>query len=120
MLSSLQCGLRSIKDDARGALILLGDQPMVESETIDRLITAFDSTQKDIVIASHKQRRGHPILIGKKHFREVLALSEEQSLRDLLSRHPDDIEEVETGKTWVLRDIDTEQEYLEELNNQRT
>ena len=117
MLSSLQCGLRAIPEYAEAVMVLLGDQPMVETETIDALITAFGTTRKQIVVATHKGRRGHPILVGRKYIGEILELPPERTLRDLMRRHAADIEEVETGRSWVLKDIDTEQEYLEALNN---
>jgi xanthine dehydrogenase accessory factor len=117
MLSSVQCGLSTVSPTTDGVMILLGDQPMVSSSVIDKVLDAFKRSGKDIIIATCGKKRGHPILIGRKYFQEVMEFPAEKTLKDLLIKYPGDIEEVETGSPEILRDIDTHQEYLAELKN---
>ncbi len=117
MLSSIQCGLKSLPEETGAVMILLGDQPMIGNSVIDKVLCAFKKSGKNIIVAGYGRMRGHPILIGKKYINEILDLSLDKSLKDLLHKYPGDIEEVETGSPEILRDIDTQQEYLEELKN---
>jgi len=117
MLSSVQCGLRSIQESAGAAMILLGDQPMVGNQVMDGMIEAYRKSGRNIIVATFQGKRGHPILIGPEYFNEVLEYTAEGTLRDLLERHPDDIAEIETDKPEILRDIDTETDYKAELKH---
>jgi len=115
MLSSVQCGLRFIPGAFRGMLICPGDQPMVDKGIINMVISAFKSTGKGIVIPTHEKKRGHPVMIDSKYYDEILNLKPAETLKRIMDDHPDDIEEVETGVPSVLKDIDTPDDYINEL-----
>ncbi|MEA3462805.1 MAG: XdhC family protein [Bacteroidota bacterium] len=117
MLSSLQCGLKSLSGPIDGMMVLLGDQPLMDTETLNRLILAFRRSTRGIFIATYQGKRGHPVLISRKFFNEILNMSDQRNLRDFIAQYPEEIEEVESDQPGVLKDIDTEQEYQEELNN---
>jgi molybdenum cofactor cytidylyltransferase len=72
-------------------------------------------SEKEIIIASHEKKRGHPILFGRKYIKELTGYPREASLRDLLKKHPSEILEMKTGNDGILRDIDTENDYQFEL-----
>jgi len=118
MLSSVQCGLNALPSDTDAVMVILGDQPMIETFVLDKVIEAYRHTKKEIIIASHEKKRGHPILIGAKYIQEIIGFSFEKSLRDLLQKYPEDIEEVELNRPEILRDIDTEKDYNTELKQQ--
>ena len=115
MLSSVQCGLRFIPGEFRGVLICPGDQPMVDKGIINMVISAFKSSGKGIVIPTHEKKRGHPVMIDRKYYDEILNLKPADTLKRIMDNHPDDIEEVETGFSSVLKDIDTPDDYINEL-----
>ena len=115
MLSSLQCGLGTVRDDADAVMVLLGDQPMIRSADMEKLIDAYRHSEKQIIVASHGEKRGHPVLIGRKFINEIIEYPKEASLRDLLQNHPGEILEIRTGNEKILRDIDTEKDYHYEL-----
>ncbi len=118
MLSSVQCGLQAVPDKTDAVMVLLGDQPMIGSNVMDRMIEAYRKSGREIIVAMHQGKRGHPILFGSRYFREVMGYSEKSSLKDLIHTHPDDIQEVETNSPAILRDIDTEKDYRKELKHQ--
>lgn len=115
MLSSVQCGLRFIPGMFRGVLICPGDQPMVDKGIINLLISAFKNSGKGIVVPCHEKKRGHPVMIGRKYYNEILNLNPSGILRQIMENHPGDIEEVETTCSSVLKDIDTPDDYSNEL-----
>jgi xanthine/CO dehydrogenase XdhC/CoxF family maturation factor/CTP:molybdopterin cytidylyltransferase MocA len=117
MLSSVKCGLEHVPETAEAVMILLGDQPMVTSDEMDRLLGSYVSSEKGILVATHGSKRGHPILIGRKFLSEIRGFSVESSLRHLLEIHPDEILEIQTENDRILRDIDTEKDYVSELKH---
>ena len=117
MLSSIQCGLKAVPDSADAVMILLGDQPMIGTSEMDKVIESYRDSEKDIIIATHGNKRGHPIIFGSRYISEIGGYPKDSSLRDLLQKHPEDIEETETDNSGILRDIDTETDYQEELKH---
>lgn len=116
MLSSVICGLDSLPPGTEAAMIFPGDQPDISPEIINSLIRSLSITDRGIMIAVHKGKRGHPILIRKKFFDEVEKLGSGIGLRELLSKFHNEVYEVETVNKMILRDIDTHEEYLNAIN----
>ncbi|MFN2337111.1 MAG: NTP transferase domain-containing protein, partial [Bacteroidales bacterium] len=116
MLSSVQCGLASLDEQISAALIIPGDQPMIDAAQIKRVMKTWHDSGKGIVMPVHNGKRGHPLIVDMKYKREIMSLPESKGLRTLAERHNDDVMEAETDDPSVLRDIDTQQDYMNELN----
>jgi molybdenum cofactor cytidylyltransferase len=116
MLSSVQSGLSALSAEVKAALIVLGDQPQLEPVVIRQLVEAYLAEPAGLVIPSYRLRRGHPILIERSYWPEILALGPNQILRDLLIVHAAEIRYVNVETDSVLRDIDTPEEYRRELH----
>ncbi len=119
MLSSVRVGLRGLRPDAQAAIIVLGDQPSLQTAVVNRLASAFQATQKGIVVPVHEGKRGHPLLIAARYFSELLHDYDEVGLRGLLSAHANDIEEVAMTDAGVLADMDYPEDYERELRRYR-
>lgn len=117
MLSSVLCGLKALPDETRAMVIVLGDQPSVSKQTIDRIVDEYQKTGKGIVLPVYNKERGHPVLIDMKYREEVEALSPDIGLRGTVYSHPEDILEVEVDIPSILQDIDDEADYKRELEN---
>ena len=116
MLSSIQTGFNSLPDRTHACMVFLGDQPMITSGIIDAVIDAYHQSKKGIVIPVYKKRRGHPVLIDIKYKVNIDSLDPEVGLRELIRKFPDDVAEVEVGYEGILRDIDTKEDYINEIN----
>ena len=116
MLSSVICGFRNLPSDYNAVMVFQGDQPLIKPAAINTVIEAYLSSGKGIVIPIHKKRRGHPILIDRKYRNEVEYLSPARGLRSLAQKFSDDVLEIETEETGILRDFDTYDEYRKEIN----
>ena len=119
MLSSVQCGFKTLPKDAQAVLIILGDQPSVSSKVINKIIAAYKKTGKGIVLPVYKKERGHPVLIDMKYREEVAKLSPQLGLRELIYNRSDDILEVKVATSSVLRDIDDAEDYRKELEKSK-
>lgn len=116
MLSSVQAGLNALPAAVCAVLIVLGDQPMMQPATLERLIAAYHAggSAGGIVAPSYEMRRGHPILIDRQHWPELLALPPGAAPRDVINRYTASIRYVTMDDDSILRDMDTPQQYADE------
>lgn len=112
MLTSIQLGLRNQKPSAEAALICLGDQPQMEVRSARSVCEAFRKTQSNLVVPSYQMRRGHPWLVARPLWDEILNMREPETMRDFLNRHNGEIHYVECGTPTILQDVDTPEDYL--------
>jgi molybdenum cofactor cytidylyltransferase len=102
--SSLQCGLRSVPEQAEGVLFTLVDHPAVERKTIDALL---DSTGRGLVrVPRHEGRRGHPVWFSRELIPQFLAMSADEAARDVVRSHAARTDFVDVNDLGVLADID--------------
>ncbi len=109
MLTSLQVGLRAMRAETRAALIALGDQPRLQRAIVQRVIDAY--APDALAIPSFQMKRGHPILIARLLWPEVLSLPPTATLRDFIHVNEVKIRYVEVDDDSVIRDIDTPEDY---------
>lgn len=114
MLSSLQTGLRVLRANpsASAALICLGDQPQVEERSVRAVVEAFEARKSSLVVPSYQMRRGHPWLVARSLWDEILSMSLDESPREFLNRHAAEIEYVSINNASILSDLDTFEDYL--------
>lgn len=102
-LSSLQAAIRTFPAGATEGLILCPvDHPLVSSALVARLIEAFDSKHKLVVLPTFKGRRGHPVIFRASLYSELLAASPELGARQVVWAHADAVEEVPTEDQGVV------------------
>lgn len=111
MLSSLQLGLRALPERVQATLVGLGDQPQVQEATVRLVCEAYRDSKPQLVVPSFQMRRGHPWLVGRPLWDELLALQAPESSREFLNRHAKEIHYVESGTPSILADLDTPEDY---------
>jgi molybdenum cofactor cytidylyltransferase len=116
MLSSVQCGFRNLQSDIDAVLVFQGDQPFIASSVIDNVISAYRSSGKGIVMPVFKGKRGHPLLLDRKYRDKIEKLDAGEGLRSIAYLYSNDVLEVETTDPGTLRDFDTYNDYMKELN----
>lgn len=115
MFSSVRKGVSALPPEADSVIISLGDQPMINSGIINDLIDLKKVSSKGIILPVYKGKHGHPVLIGRKYFSEIAGMPDSATLRDVISGHRDDIAELQVDSDNILRDIDTREQYNNEL-----
>ena len=120
MASSLRVGVGALPEGISRFVVALGDQPRLSAVEIERVLGGLRREGKGavlqgIAIASHRGKRGHPVAFAGSYRAGVLSLRDDQTLRDLIHAHGEDVCEVECGTDAVIRDIDTREEYEAEL-----
>jgi len=116
MLSSVKCGFRNLPALYDAVVVFPGDQPFIEPDVINSLIGAYRKTGKGIIIPVYRKKRGHPVLISSKYRDAIGSLDENEGLRSLSLMFKEDVSEVKTSSPGILKDFDTKEDYLNELN----
>ena len=112
MLSSIQYGLRDLAEKTIGAVMLgLGDQPQVQEESVRCVRDAFLRTHSPLVVPSYQMRRGHPWLVARPFWEEILEMRAIQTPREFLNRHEKEIFYVNVESSSILTDVDTPEDY---------
>ena len=111
MSSSLRAGISALDQRSEAALIILGDQPFIRSQTMDQVIKAYRRDQAQIVIPSFHGTRGNPVLLDRSIFSEVMALEGDMGSRAIFGNHLGGIAKVEVEDEGILLDIDDPDDY---------
>lgn len=69
--ASLRCGLAALPDEARAAVVVLGDGPDLAPEAVDRVIAAWHGGTHAVVAATYGGTRLHPLLLDRSAWRLV-------------------------------------------------
>ena len=110
MLSSIKTGLVAQNSRTRAVLIGLGDQPQVRAGTVEHICAAYLRSGSHLVIPSFNNQRGHPWLVDRILWEEILALPADATPRQFIQAHAGGVEYV-PGDRSILQDLDTPQEY---------
>lgn len=105
--TSLKVGLRALNDAAEAVIFVLGDQPLVEASTINKLIREYKRTKALIVAPTYRGKRGNPVLLDRSILGEVEGLRGDIGARPIIMRHRKNLLTVEVDTPSVLLDIDT-------------
>ena len=95
--------------DWEAALILLGDMPFVQAETIESILGAYEfrKTRQPIVVPCKDGVMGHPVLFAQHYYPEIEALTGDRGARQVIDAHEDHVYRLAVADPGVIRDIDT-------------
>ena len=117
--TSLRRGLAALPDELDGAVVCLGDMPLISGRHLDRLIAAFNPLEgRAIVVPTRHGKRGNPVLWARRFFPEMARISGDVGARHLIGEHAELVAEVEMDDDAILVDIDTP-EALEALRQKK-
>ena len=111
MVSSLRRGLKALPSHVEATLIALGDQPQLQEETIRAVCEAHQESAARLVVPSFQMRRGHPWIVARPLWDEILTLEPPESPRDFLNKHAGEIRYVNLDTPSILADLDTPEDY---------
>jgi molybdenum cofactor cytidylyltransferase len=110
LASSVKTGVAAVADGADGAVICLGDMPLISANLIDRLIEAFAPDRGNLIaVPVSDNRRGNPVLWSRRFFKELMTLDGDIGARHLIARHSEAVAEVPVEGFGAFLDIDTPQ-----------
>lgn len=109
MMSSVKAGISALPASVDAVMILPADVPLVRAETLRRIAASAGASEAAVLCPTFRGRPGHPPLIRRSLFAEILAAPPEATLRDSLERHePRALPVIDSG---ILRDMDYPDDY---------
>ncbi|MCU0681005.1 MAG: molybdopterin-binding/glycosyltransferase family 2 protein [Polyangiaceae bacterium] len=114
MSTSLRAGLGALGDrvdsvdSVDGALVCLGDMPLVAPAHVEALLDAFEAEGGGAICApAFERKRGNPVLWPARYFAEMMTLRGDAGARSLLDRYAADVRYVAVADAGVNVDVDT-------------
>jgi molybdenum cofactor cytidylyltransferase len=109
--TSLKAGFSALPPNARAAIILLGDMPLVSASLMDALVAGWhERGEPAALVPTLNGRRGNPVVISRALQPEIETLSGDVGAGPVLRGRPD-VVEWPTADEAVVRDIDTREEF---------
>ena len=108
--SSYQAGIASLDASTAAVVVVLGDQPGVEVESIDLLVSEWRRVGARIMATSYRGERGHPLLFSRELFGELNGLHGDKAAWKVLDRNPGRVHDVPVDRQ-LPRDVDTWRDY---------
>ncbi len=105
--TSVRSGLERVEPAADGALFLPCDQPLLDVETLDRILGAYAESSAGIVVPTFRGERRAPVLFARALFADLAEIQGDAGGRQLFTAHGDQIFEVELEDERPLLDVDT-------------
>lgn len=103
--ASVRRGVEWARGRCDAVLFALGDMPVVDRATVDRLVEAYRSGAGSAVAAGYDGQRGNPVLFDGRHFDALARVTGDTGGRAVF-RSADDSAVVDTGDPGVLVDVD--------------
>jgi len=108
--SSVKAGIAAVPEACDGAVVCLGDMPLIDAGLIDRLIDAFAPDRGNLIVVPVSEgRRGNPVLWSRRFFTELMTLDGDVGARHLIAKHTEAVAEVPVDGESAFLDIDTPQ-----------
>lgn len=108
MSTSLQAGLVSVRECCPAIMVLLADQPFVDTAVVNLLLRSFHHSGKGICVPVHGGRRGLPVCFRHPFYDAIMQISGDKGARDIIRDHPGQVLQVNIDNPDCFYDIDTE------------
>ena len=115
--SSVQAGVKNLKSNCTGVFLALVDQPQISPDIIAKIRKVFEENSDKIVIPTLNGKRGHPPVLPKWLFHEILIANPTQKTSEIIRSHPDKVYELEIGDESILWNINTKQDLERALSS---
>ncbi|WP_084637525.1 radical SAM (seleno)protein TrsS [Paludibacterium yongneupense] len=112
MYSSVAAGFAALPDTVDACLVHPVDIPQVRAASIRRLLRHAGQTDSLIVYPCFHGERGHPPLIRRALFADIIAGKGDGGLKHLLESFEPKAENVDVFDAGILRDMDTPADYI--------
>jgi len=110
--SSLRAGLAAVPEDMAGALVMVGDQPLVGARTVAVLLRAWRREGgRPAAAARLGEARGWqpPVLLDRSLFPELMTLTGDAGVQQVFDARPDLLDTVVAARR--AEDVDTSEDY---------
>lgn len=111
MATSIALGVSQVRDEFGAVLIQPADHPAITAPIIKLILQEWERGAT-LVQPEYEGRGGHPVLIDRKYFDELLHLESDRGLRGLFEKHRPEVRRLPVDSPFIARDMDTWEDYL--------
>lgn len=112
MFTSIKAGVMALSQSVDGFFMMPADMPFVMPDTVNQLMSTFTDQPSDVLYPTFNHRRGHPPLIARTVFKNILDFDGEGGLKRLLNHSEIHANHMEIEDEGILLDLDTYEDYL--------
>lgn len=117
--SSYRAGIATLDSQAEAMMIILGDQPGITPEIIDRLADEWRKTDAPIALCSYEGRKGHPMIFARSLFDQLETLHGDKAAWKLVDANASSVLQVHLELPFP-QDINTREDFERIASSQRT
>jgi len=118
MGSSISCAINYILQSNMnydGILMMLCDQPLIDADYINKMISTFERSNKGIVATAYKHSEGVPVLFDKKYLEDLSNLEGSIGAKQIIADNSKSV--VAINPNGKEKDLDTMEAYKQALKN---
>jgi probable selenium-dependent hydroxylase accessory protein YqeC len=104
--TSIVAGLAAISPDNDAAMLMVGDQPLIDDSVINLLISTFATSNAGICFPCIANRRGNPVIFSSRFFPELVRLTGDTGGRTIMERHAEACVPVVFSSASPFSDVD--------------
>lgn len=104
---SIRRGIETLEESIDAVVILLGDQPFVDSSMINSLVEIFEKTSAPVVSFRFDGKPRNPALFSKKVFKKLCGLKGDRGAQKIIAEMTE-VKYLDINDPNVLFDIDSE------------
>ncbi len=94
-------------------MILLGDQPLVDSKTIDHLLKQFWSSEKNIRVPVYRDKRKNFVIFSRKYYDALQQIKGDIGGRQIIDNNSDQVLAVNMANSFCFLDIDIKEDFAD-------
>jgi len=108
--SSYRAGIATLNPDSEAIMIILGDQPGIGPEIIDRVAAEWRQGESQIAICSYQGRNGHPMIFARPLFDQLVGLHGDKAAWKLVDANPELVRQIQFDLPFPI-DINTQGDF---------
>lgn len=109
--ASIKTGISQVEENMDGLMFIVGDQPLLDSQTIDKLIDEFEQNPDKIIIPVYGENKGNPIIFPRSLINELKNLEGDVGGREVINNNLDKVKYIGIDNHKAGLDMDTVEEY---------
>ncbi|HET9477932.1 MAG TPA: nucleotidyltransferase family protein [Pyrinomonadaceae bacterium] len=113
--SSYRAGIAALDPRSAAIMIILGDQPGIAPEIIDRAADEWRRNESQIALCSYQGRKGHPMIFARSMFEQLANLHGDKAAWKLVDASHESVDEIRFDFPFP-DDINTAQDYEQLLS----
>lgn len=108
--SSYRVGIAALDARSEALMIILGDQPGITPEIIDRVAGEWRQTEAPIALCDYQGRKGHPMIFARSFYEQLVGLHGDKAAWKLVDANASLVHEVQLALPFP-EDINTREDF---------